>query len=209
MYLTQSGTGYTVYLQNNKYANQTLENRAAIAKDGENWVPSGELDKGLDDYINKIVDAIPELKASQEAGIGVGFVILPESMSSDLKQSVSTATDQMIKDGTDPDILKGVLGIVKDTFSLEYENNPGYTTVKNYHSSVDTNSLNYLMENFKNTYGTDKALSDALSKFADYLNEIWGHLNKDAGNNNAGSIFTSSGKISSNEQKGQLFNTSA
>lgn len=64
------------------------------------------------------------------------------------------------------------------------------------------------MENFKNAYGTDKALSEALSKFADYLNEIWEHLNKQAGNNDAGSIFTSEGKLSPEEKKGRFFSAS-
>ncbi|MDD3598078.1 hypothetical protein [Sulfuricurvum sp.] len=36
-----------------------------------------------------------------------------------------------------------------------------------------------------------------------------GIILKDAGNNNAGSIFTSSGKLSSEEKKGQFLNTSA
>lgn len=97
---------------------------------------------------------------------------------------------------------------MKDTFSLEYENHPGYCSVRNYESSVDTSSLNHLMENFKNAYGTDKALSEALSKFADYLNEIWEHLNKQAGNNDAGSIFTSEGKLSPEEKKGRFFSAS-
>lgn len=207
MFVHKSGTSYTVYLQNNKYANQTLEDRAAIAKDGENWVPSGDLDKSLDDYLNKIVDAIPELKASQEAGIGVGFVILPESASDSFKQGVSIATDKMIKDGTNPDILKSVLGIVKDTFSYDIENKNGYALIKNDTSSVDMNDLNNVMEKIKNAYGNDKVLSESLSKFADYLNEIWGHLNKQAGNNNAGSIFTPSGSISYEEKKGQFLNT--
>jgi hypothetical protein len=206
MYLTQSGTGYTVYLQNNYYAQKNIDDTQAILSGNE---ASLTLDKELDDYLNKIVDSIPELKASQEAGIGVGFVILPESASSDLKQSVSFATDKMLQTGTNPEILKGVLGIVKDTFSLEYENHIGYTSVKNYQHSVDMNSLNNTMEKFKDAYGTDTALSEAMAKFADYLNEIWGFLNKDAGNNNAGSIFTHSGKLSSEEKKGQFLNTSA
>lgn len=205
MYLKESGTGYTVYLQNNYYAQKNYVDTQAILSGNEDALT---LDKGLDDYLNKIIDAIPELKASQEAGIGVGFVILPESSSDSLKQSISAATDKMIKDGTDSDLLKGILGIVKDKFSLEYENHPGYTSIQNYKSSVDTNSLNHLMENFKNAYGTDKALSEALSKFADYLNDIWEHLNKQAGNNDAGSIFTSTGKLSSEEKKGRFFNTS-
>jgi hypothetical protein len=206
MYLTQSGTGYTVYLQNNYYAQKNLDDTQAILSGNE---ASLTLDKELDDYLNKIVDSIPELKASQEAGIGVGFVILPESASADLKQSISFATDKMVQTGTNPEILKGILGIVKDTFSLEYENHMGYTSVKNYQHSVDMNSLNNIMDKFKDSYGTDTALSEAMAKFADYLNEIWGFLNKDAGNNNAGSIFTSLGQLSSEEKKGQFLNTSA
>jgi hypothetical protein len=206
MYVHQSGIGYTVYLQNNYYAQKNHTDTQALLSG--NWAQSGELDKGLDDYLNKIVDAIPELKASQEAGIGVGFVILPESMSSDLKQSVSTATDQMIKDGTDPDILKGVLGIVKDTFSCDIEHHNGYALIKNFTSTADSNDLNNMLENFKNAYGTDKALSEALSKFADYLNDIWEHLNKQAGNNDVGSIFTSEGKLSPEEKKGRFFSAS-
>jgi hypothetical protein len=206
MYLTQSGTGYTVYLQNNYYAQKNLDDTQAILSGNE---ASLTLDKELDDYLNKIVDSIPELKASQEAGIGVGFVILPESASADLKQSISFATDKMVQTGTNPEILKGILGIVKDTFSLEYENHMGYTSVKNYQHSVDMNSLNNIMDKFKDSYGTDTALSEAMAKFADYLNEVWGFLNKDAGNNNAGSIFTSLGQLSSEEKKGQFLNTSA
>lgn len=209
MYVHQSGTSYTIYLQNNKYANQTLENRAAIAKDGENWVGSGGLDKGLDDYLNKIIDAIPELKASQEAGIGVGFVILPESTSNSIKQSVSYVADQMIKDGTDPDLLKGILGIVQEAFSYDVENSNGYATIKNDTSSANQSDLNALMENFKNAYGTDKKLSESLSKFTDYLNEIWGHLNKQAGDKDAGSIFTPTDSISTEEKKGLILNATA
>ncbi|MGD9655430.1 MAG: hypothetical protein AB7U44_09560 [Sulfuricurvum sp.] len=207
MFVHKSGTSFTVYVQNNQYAQQTLKNREEIDKSGGSWAQSGELDKGLDDYLNKIVDAIPELKASQEAGIGVGFVILPESASDGLKQGVSLATDKMIKDGTNPDILKSVLGIVKDTFSCDIENNNGYALIKNDTSSADMNDLNNVMEKIKNVYGNDKVLSESLSKFADYLNEIWGHLNKQAGNNDAGSIFTSSGSISYEEKKGQFLNT--
>jgi hypothetical protein len=206
MYLTQSGIGYTVYLQNNYYAKKNLDDTQAILSGNE---ASLTLDEELDGYLNKIIDSIPELKASEEAGIGVGFVILPESASSDLKQSVSFATDKIIKDGTDPDILKGILGIVKDTFSLEYENHIGYTSIKNYQHSVDINSLNNIMEKFKDAYGADKTLSEAMAKFADYLNDIWGHLNKEAGYSESGSIFTSSGKLSFNEKKGQFLNTSA
>jgi len=208
MFVHRSGISYTLYLQNNYYAQQTLKNREEIDKSGGNWAQSGDMDKGLDDYLSKIIDAIPELKEAEKKGIGIGVVILPESSSDVLKQSVSAATDQMIADGTDPDILKDVLGIVKDTFSCDIENNNGYALIKNLTSTADSNDLNNMLENFKNAYGTDKTLSEALSKFADYLNEIWEHLNKQAGNNDAGSIFTSEGKLSPEEKKGRFFNAS-
>lgn len=209
MYTHQTGSFYTLYLQNNYYAQKTLEDREAIDKSGGNWAASGELDKGLDDYLNKIIDNIPELKEAKNKGIGIGVEILPESASDDLKQSVTFATDKMIKDNTDPDILKGVLGVVKGEWSGDVEMHDGYALSKNDTFSYDMPSLNNIIDKVKNAYGTDKALTEALSKFADYLNDIWGQLNKEAGNNNAGSIFTPSGKFSSEEKKGQLLNTSA
>ncbi len=206
MYTHQSGISYTVYLQNNYYAQKNLADTQAILSGNE---ASLTLDKGLDDYLNKIIDNIPELKEAKQKGIGIGVVILPKSASDDLKQSVSLATNKMIQDSTDPDILKGVLGVVKGEWSGDVEMHNGYALSKNDTFSYDTNALNNIMDKINNAYGMDKPLSEALAKFADYLNEIWGHLNKDAGNNNAGSIFTSLGKLSSDEKKGQLLNTSA
>lgn len=209
MYTHQTGSFYTLYLQNDYYAQEILKNRDAIDKSGGNWASSEPIDKGFNDYLDKIIDLIPELKEAEQKGIGIGVEILPESASADLKQGVSLATDKMIKDGTDPDILKAVLGVVKGTWSGDVEMHNGYALSKNDTFSYDTDALDNVMQKFKNAYGTDKSLSEALAKFADYLNEIWGHLNKDAGNNNAGSIFTPSGKLSSEEKKGQFLNTSA
>jgi len=205
MYTHQTGSFYTIYLQNDYYAQKNYVDTQAILSGNE---ASLTLDKGLDDYLKKIIEAIPELKAADQQGIGIGVVILPESASNDLKQSVSGATDQMIKDGTDPDILKGVLGVVKGEWSGDVEMHDGYALSKNDTFSYDINALNGVLEKVKNAYGTDKALSEALSKFADYLNEIWEHLNKQAGNNDAGSIFTSEGKLSPEEKKGRFFNAS-
>jgi hypothetical protein len=205
MYTHQTGSFYTLYLQNDYYAQKNYADTQAILSGNE---ASLTLDKGLDDYLNKIIDAIPELKAADQQGIGIGVVILPESASNDLKQSVSGATDQMIKDGTDPDILKGVLGIVKGEWSGDVEMHNGYALSKNDTFSYDINALNGVLEKVKNAYGTDKALSEALSKFADYLNDIWEHLNKQAGNNDVGSIFTSEGKLSPEEKKGRFFSAS-
>ncbi len=204
MYIHQSGTSYTVYLQNNKYAQQTLENREEITSSSGNRAQSGELDKGLDDYLNKIVNAIPELKASQEAGIGVGFVILPEGSSDNLKQSVSLATDRMIKNGADTNILKGILGVVREAFSYDIENNNGYSTIKNDTSSTNINDINSVMDKIKDTYETDKQLCESLSKFSGYLNEIWNHLNDQTGDVNKSSIFA----LSQDEIKGVYLNTS-
>lgn len=205
MYTHQTGSFYTLYLQNDYYAQKNYANTQAILSGNE---ASLTLDKGLDDYLNKIIDAIPELKAADQQGIGIGVVILPTSASNDLKQSVSVATDQMIKDGTDPDILKGVLGVVKGEWSGDVEMHNGYALSKNDTFSYDINALNGVLEKVKNAYGTDKALSEALSKFADYLNDIWGHLNKEAGISDAGSIFTSEGKLSPEEKKGRFFSAS-
>lgn len=205
MYTHQTGSFYTIYLQNDYYAQKNYVDTQAILSGNE---ASLTLDKGLDDYLKKIIEAIPELKAADQQGIGIGVVILPESASNDLKQSVSGATDQMIKDGTDPDILKGVLGVVKGEWSGDVEMHDGYALSKNDTFSYDINALNGVLEKVKNAYGTDKALSEALSKFADYLNEIWEHLNKQAGNNDVGSIFTSEGKLSPEEKKGRFFNAS-
>ena len=209
MYTHQTGSFYTLYLQNNYYAQKTLENREAIDKSGGNWAQSGELDKGLDDYLNKIIDNIPELKEAKQKGIGIGVEILPESTSVDIKQSVSLATNKMIKDGIDPDILKAVLGVVKGEWSGDVEMHDGYALSKNDTFSYDMSSLNNIIDKVKNAYGTDKTLGEAIAKFADYLNDIWGHLNKEAGHSESGSIFTSSGKLSSDEKKGQFLNTSA
>lgn len=205
MYTHQTGSFYTLYLQNDYYAQKNHADTQAIRNGNE---ASLTLDKGLDDYLNKIVDAIPELKAAEQQGIGIGVVILPSSTSSALKQSVSFATDKMVQDKTDPDILKGVLGIVKGAWSGDVEMHNGYALSKNDTFSYDTNALNNIMDKINNVYGTDKPLSEALTKFADYLNEIWGQLNKEAGHNNTGSIFTPTGKLSSEEKKGQLLNTS-
>lgn len=101
------------------------------------------------------------------------------------------------------------MGVIKAEWLGNVEIHDGYALSKNDTFSYDTNALNNNMDKINNAYGMDKPSSEALAKFADYLNEIWGHLNKDAGNNNAGSIFTTSGKLSSEEKKGQLLNTSA
>jgi hypothetical protein len=201
MYTQQTGSFYTFFLQNDYYAQKNLSDTQAISSGKK---ASLALDKGLDDYLNKIIDNIPELKEAKQKGIGIGVVILPESASDDLKQSVSLATNKMIQDGISPNILKGVLGVIKGEWSGNVEIHDGYALSKNDTFSYDTNALNNIMDKINNAYGMDKPLSEALAEFADYLNEIWGHLNKDAGNNNAGSIFTTSGKLSSEEKKGSF-----
>lgn len=203
MFVHESGIGYTLYLQNNHYAQEVLKNREAIDKSGGDWAASGPFDKDLDDYLSKIIDLIPELKEAEEKGIGIGVEIWPESNSSSLNKSISLATDKMIKDGTDTDILKAVLGVVKFEWSADVEMHNGYALSKNDTFSYDRSALKNVMEKFKESYGTDQSLSVALAKFADYLNDIWDNLSKDAK-----STFTSSGTISSDEKKGQVLNTS-
>ncbi|MDD4884440.1 hypothetical protein, partial [Sulfuricurvum sp.] len=74
MYVHESGVGYTLYIQNNKYANQVLEERDAEAS---GKIIDKPYDSSLDDYLNKVIDSIPELKEYEANGGGIGVVILP------------------------------------------------------------------------------------------------------------------------------------
>lgn len=72
MYTHKTGSFYTLYLQNDYNAQKNYADTQAVRSSNE--VPLA-LDKGLDDYLNKIVDAIPELKAAEQQGLGIGVVI--------------------------------------------------------------------------------------------------------------------------------------
>ena len=53
MYVHESGVGYTLYIQNNQYANQTLKERKALEQ-GKEFL-NESYDSGLNDYLNKII----------------------------------------------------------------------------------------------------------------------------------------------------------
>ncbi|GEM_PF-1283488 len=178
MYVHESSVGYTLYIQNDYYANQTLKESEALAQ-GKEFLEE-TYDSSLDDYLNKIIENIPELKAAQESGIGIGVVILPESASSTLKEAVSQTTDKMLDEGTDEDILKSVLGIVKFNYSadIEYGQQDKYTNmhVKNESFNYDMDALNDVLSKFQEIYSSNGELSAGLSKFSEYLNTIYNDL---------------------------------
>lgn len=176
MYVHESGVGYTLYIQNDKYANENLKYREAEMS-GQTYEIQ---DTGLDDYLNQVIAAIPELKAYEENGGGIGVVILPESTSSSLKEAVSQTTDKMLEEGTDEEILKGVLGIIKYNYSGDVEYGNGVATSKNDVFTYDLESVNNVLNKFKDIYASNGALSAGLGKFSEYLNEIYDELQKDA-----------------------------
>ncbi|MDD3598077.1 hypothetical protein [Sulfuricurvum sp.] len=177
MYVHESGVGYTLYIQNNKYANQVLEERDAEAS---GKIIDKPYDSSLDDYLNKVIDSIPELKEYEANGGGIGVVILPESASSTLKDAVSQTTNKMLDEGTDENILKGVLGIVKFNYSGDVEYGNGIAKSKNDTFDFDLKAANDVLNKFKDIYTSNGELSSGLGKFSQYLNEIYGIMKKEA-----------------------------
>ena len=177
MYVHESGVGYTLYIQNDKYANQVLEERDAEAS---GTITDKSYISSLDDYLNKVIDSIPELKEFKENGGGIGVVILPESASSTLKDAVSQTADKMLNEGTDENILKGVLGIIKFNYSGDVEYGNGVATSKNDVFTYDLESVNNILSKFKDIYASNGALSAGLGKFSQYLGEIYDMLQKEA-----------------------------
>ncbi|WP_333805451.1 hypothetical protein [Sulfurospirillum sp.] len=177
MYVHESGVGYWLYIQNDKYANQVLEEREAEIS---GTVVDKPYDSSLHDYIEKIVASIPELKEYEANGGGLGVVILPESASSTLKDAVSQTTTKMLDEGEDENILKGVLGIIKYNYSADVEYGNGVSTSKNDTYTYDLESVNNVLSKFKDIYASNGALSAGLGKFSQYLGEIYDELQKDA-----------------------------
>ncbi|MDD3343091.1 MAG: hypothetical protein PHR87_05885 [Sulfurospirillaceae bacterium] len=177
MYVHESGVGYTLYIQNNKYANQVLEERDAEAS---GKIIDRPYDSSLDDYLNKVIASIPELKEYKENGGGIGVIILPESTSSTLKGAVSETTDKMLDEGTDETILKGVLGIVKFNYSADVEYGNGIARSKNDVFDFDLKAANDVLSKFQDIYASNGALSSGLGKFSEYLNEIYNIMKKEA-----------------------------
>ena len=176
MYVKESGVGYTLYIQNNKYANEILEEREAHFNGKE--LPGKEYDSSLHDYLNEVIDHIPELKSAEESGIGIGVVILPESASSTLKDSITQTANKMLDEGVDETILKGVLGVVKCNYTVEVEQGAASVFARNWAFDYDKASVDNILKKFEAIYGHDAELKAGFQKFSSYLDEIYGHLQK-------------------------------
>ena len=72
MYVHESGVGYCLYIQNDKYANQMLEECEAEAS---GTIIDKPYDSSLHDYLEKVIASIPELKEYEANGGGIGVVI--------------------------------------------------------------------------------------------------------------------------------------
>lgn len=197
MYVHESGVGYWLYIQNDKYANQVLEEREAEAS---GTIIDKPYDSSLHDYLEKVIASIPELKEYEANGGGIGVVILPESASSTLKDAVSQTSDKMLNEGEDENILKGVLGIIKFNYSGDVEYGNGIATSKNDVFTYDLESVNNILSKFKDIYASNGALSAGLGKFSEYLNEIYAMLQKEANP-------TSEAKTATNDTKNDLVDT--
>jgi hypothetical protein len=183
MYVHESGVDYTLYIQNDKYANERLKDNSIFSyMAGENYAKE-TASSDLGDYIKKVVDSIPELKAAMETGsAGLAVFILPESTSSVVKDAVDQTTQKMLDEGTDENVLKGVLGIVKENYSFDIEfgtGTSGVSTIKNDTVNYDMEALNNVLSKFKEIYSSNTELSNGLGKFSKYVNEIYDMLQKE------------------------------
>lgn len=195
MYVHESGVGYTLYIQNDRYA--TIDRKVGAGTASE------EETKSLNDYLKKIEDNIPELKAAKESGtIGIGVYILP-SASPTVQTAIDKTTEKMLDEGTDETILKDVLGIVKDTYSrdVEYGTN-GVSHSKNDIVTYDMAALNNVLSKFEAIYGANGELVAGLGKFKDYVNEAYKMLKDQANPSNDTETSTSN-----NDTKNDLVDT--
>lgn len=181
MYVHESGVNYTLYLQNDKFANEFLkDNTTFIGIAGENYAQD-TASSDLGSYLKKVVDSVPELKTAMETGsASLTVFILPESTSSVVKDAVNQTTQKMLDEGTDEDILKGILGIVKDNYSFDIEYGPAVSHIKNDTVSYDMEALNNVLSKFKDIYSSNTELSNGLGKFSKYVNEIYDFLKQEA-----------------------------
>lgn len=172
MYVHESGVGYTLYIQNDKYAKINQKEGLGTATEEEV--------KSLNDYLAKIEENIPELKAAKESGtIGIGVFILPSGTAT-LQTAVEQTTQKMLDEGTDETILKDVLGIVKDNYSMDIEYGAGIAHIKNDTVNYDMDALNAVLDKFKAIYTANGELSDGLGTFQAYVNDVYSILQKEA-----------------------------
>lgn len=174
MYVHRSGVDYSLFIQNDRFANECLKDNSIFSyMAGENYVKETAT-SDLGSYLRKVVDSIPELKAAMETGeVGLAVFILPESTSSVVKDAVNQTTQKMLDEGTDENVLKGVLGIVKENYAFDIEYGPAVSHVKNDTSSYDMEALNTVLSKFKDIYSANKDLANGLDKFSRYVNEIY------------------------------------
>lgn len=173
MYVHESGVSYTLYIQNDRYAK--INQKQALGTATEEEV------KSLNDYLSKIEESIPELKAAKESGtIGIGVFILPSGASSTLQTAVDQTTQKMLDEGTDETILKDVLGIVKDNYSMDIEYGAGVAHIKNDTVSYDMDALNSVLDKFKAIYTHNGELSEGLGTFKTYVNDVYNILKNEA-----------------------------
>ena len=197
MYVHESGVGYTLYIQNNKYANQMID---ACEAEASGTIIDKPYDSSLHDYMEKVIASIPELKDYKANGGGIGVVVLPESASSTLKDAVSQTSDKMLDEGTDENILKGVLGIIKYNYSADVEYGNGIARSKNDTYTYDLDAVNNILNKFKDIYASNGSLSAGLGKFSEYLGSIYDELQKEANP-------TSEAKTATNDTKNDLVDT--
>jgi len=172
MYVHESGVGYTLFIQNDKYAKINQKEGLGTATEEEV--------KSLNDYLAKIEENIPELKAAKESGtIGIGVFILPSGTST-LQTAVDQTTQKMLDEGTNETILKDVLGIVKDNYSMDIDYGVGIAHIKNDTVNYDMDALNAVLDKFKAIYTTNGELSDGLGTFKAYVNDVYSILQKEA-----------------------------
>ncbi len=181
MYIHESGVNYTLYLQNDKFANEFInEHSLFIGIAGENYAQD-TASSDLGSYLKKVVDSVPELKAAMDTGsASLTVFILPESTSSVVKDAVSQTTDKMLDEGTDETILKSILGIVKDNYSFDIEYGPAVSHIKNDTVNYDMDALNTVLSKFKDIYSSNTELANGLGKFSQYVNEIYDFLKHEA-----------------------------
>lgn len=166
MYVHTEGIGYTVIIQNDKYAKINEKEGSGTA--------TAEESKSLRDYLNKITESIPELKAAEESGdISIGVFILPNS-SKTLQKAIDQTTQTMLNEGTDESVLKDVLGIIKDNHSADMEfGTDGVAHIKNDVCNYDMDALNNVLDKFKDIFTNNGKLCDGLGTFQDYVNDVY------------------------------------
>jgi len=90
---------------------------------------------------------------------------------------VNQTTQKMIDEGTDENVLKSVLGIVKYNYSSTIDfGSSGVANFTNSSLTYDKDQLSNILNVFKEIYSSNDELSAGLSQFSEYLDEIYSSL---------------------------------